>query len=156
MRVSRAVGLPDLLPDVYGLAVRVFLGGGRGDQHGSDYGDLLFATTGWGRFSRFVLVPARSSTTRPMTTLLPYRTRSGPILLGARASGELHFELAWATPRGDWHHFGDLRLADLPAPDQEVSFDPVRHRLPGLEQYPAVVRLREPAYLRARASRDPR
>lgn len=153
MRISRAVGLPGPLPDVHGLAVRVFLDRGAAGEPGG-HGDLLFATTGWGRVSRFVLVPTRSRTSRPMTTLLPYRTRGGSVLLGVRASGEASFELAWATPGGGWHHFGDLRLADLPAPDEDVSFDPVRHRLPGLEQYPAVVRLREPAYLRARASRD--
>lgn len=42
----------------------------------------------------------------------------------------------------------------LAADDADVSFDPVTNRLPGLEQYDAVQRLREPAYRTARAARS--
>jgi hypothetical protein len=145
-RRSRAVGLPGSLPDVHGLAVRVPVPGG--------HGDLLFSTTGWGRLSRFVLTPSRTPQGRPMTTLLPYRTPQGPVLLGARSTGEETFELAWARYDGDWHAFADLRLSQLPGTDEDVSFDAVLHQLPGLEQYDAVERLREPSYRTARESRD--
>ena len=40
VRVSRAIGLPDAVPDIHGLAVRVPTPAG--------VGDLLFASTGWG------------------------------------------------------------------------------------------------------------
>jgi len=52
VRLSRAVGLPPPAPDVFGLALRVPTAGGR-------YGDLLFASTGLGRLTRFTLTPAR-------------------------------------------------------------------------------------------------
>lgn len=145
VRLSRAIGLPERLPDIYGLALRV-----RSDE---GQGDLLFATTGWGRLSRFVLTPSRQAHTRPLTTLLPYRTESGPVLIGAHGLGGDAYELAWARPTGPWRVFGVLRLS-LPGDDAPISFDPVRHQIAGLEQYPGLARLREPAYLTARRSRD--
>lgn len=147
VRRSRAIGLPGSVPDIHGLAVRV-------PRPDDGYGDLLLATTGWGRVTRFVLTASRSPRRRPLTTLLPYRTDRGPLLLGARAIGEDCFELAVATPEGEWTRFADLRLSALPAADQDVSFDPVAHQIPGLEQYDAVERLREPSYQTARASRS--
>ena len=87
-----------------------------------------------------------------MTTLLPYRTETGPLLIGARAIQPDSYTLAWAVRGGPWQTFGALILTRRTAADQDISFDPVRHHLPGLDQYPAVARLREPAYHRARAS----
>lgn len=144
VRVSRAIGLPGALPDVHGLAVRVPTGDG--------YGDLLLATTGAGRVSRFVLTPTRHPRGRPMTTLLPYRSASGPVVLVAEPFGSEVFELSWAHGAGPWHAFADLRLSGREV-DPDVSFDAVRHQLPGLEQYPTVRRLREPAYATARHAR---
>lgn len=75
IRLSRGVGLPEARPDILGVAVRV------GEQ------DLLFATvlaaTGPGRH---VLAPARSFADRPLSTILPHRTRDGLVVLtlGAR------------------------------------------------------------------------
>jgi hypothetical protein len=146
VRRSRALGLPGSLPDIHGLAVRV-------PNADGTHGDLLFATTGWGRLTRFLLTASRSPRARPMTTLLPYRTADGPMLLGARATGAESFELAVASPEGAWTVFADLRLAPGLASDEPVSFDPVRNQIPGLEQYDVVERLREPAYGVARASR---
>ena len=145
VRLSRAIGLAGPLPDIHGLAVRVRLEGGDGD--------VLFATTGRGPVSRFVLVPSRGPRSQPMTTLLPYRTESGPLVLSADPVGVEAFELSWARPSGEWQAFGCLRLSTRRV-DEEISFDPVVNQLPGLEQYPAVRRLREPAYATARHSRD--
>jgi hypothetical protein len=141
VRLSRAIGLPARLPDIHGLALRV----------GS--GDILFASTGWGRFSRFVLTVSRDPRERPLTTLLPYRTEAGAVLLGARSVGAETYELSWAHQGGDWHPFAMLRLSTERAADQRISFDPVRHQVDGLHQYPSVERLREPSYARARRSR---
>jgi hypothetical protein len=146
VRRSRAIGLPGSVPDIHGLAIRVPLDDG-------GHGDLLFATTGWGRLTRFVLTPTRSPQGRPMTTLLPYETPQGAVLLGARAVGEETFELAVAPYDGDWTYFADLRLSPTGGEDRDISFDPVENRLPGLDQYPVVQRLREPAYRTARATR---
>src|SRR4051812_28719388 len=86
VRQSRAVGLPAPAPDIFGLAVRVSTPGG-------GHGDLLFATTGLGRLTRFTLTPARTAHSRPMTTLLPYRTPAGAVLLSAVLDAETTVEL---------------------------------------------------------------
>ena len=145
VRVSRAIGLPDAVPDIHGLAVRVPTPAG--------VGDLLFASTGWGLLGRFVLTFGGGPESRPMTTLLPYRTPEGPALLGVRASDAQVYEMSWCRPRGKWHAFAELRLTDDEAPNQAMSFDPVRNQLPGLTQYAWVRRLREPSYRTARKSR---
>lgn len=148
VRLSRAVGLPSPLPDIVGLAVRVPTGGGR-------HGDLLLASTGLGRLTRFTLTAARSPYARPLTTLLPYRTPSGAVLLSAAFRDETTIGFAWATGSGRWHHFAELVLHEDPVDeaDRLVSFDPVRNTLPGLENYDWVRRLRAPAYATARRSR---
>jgi hypothetical protein len=148
VRQSRAVGLPPPAPDIFGLAVRVATGPG---QHG----DLLFASTGLGRLTRFTLTASRSPYGRPLTTLLPYRTPAGPVLLSAVFLHENTVVLSWAVGSGSWNLFAELRLGDAPAEetDAPVSFDPVKNALPGLETYDWVRRLREPAYLTARRSR---
>ncbi len=145
VRRSRSVGLPPALPDVFGLALRCPLDGGQVD--------LLFATTGLGRVGRHVLLP-RIHPARPMSTLLPYRTPVGPIVLGARPAGPDGHTLAWAkVGTTTWHAFAHLDLQSA-ADDPLISFDPVLHAAPGLEQYPWVLRLREPAYAWARARRS--
>jgi hypothetical protein len=147
VRVSQAVGLPAWLPDIQGLAVRF-------DPGGTTPGDLLFATTGRGRITRFVLTPSRGLR-RPMTTLLPYRTPCGPLLLGARLRDQDTFELSYATVGGPWETFALLVLStDDAGHDPEISFDPVLHQLSGLEPYDWVRRLREPGYARARRDRS--
>lgn len=148
VRLSRAIGLPRTLPDIHGLAIRVH---GRGTDGGA--GDLLLATTGLGRVTRFVLTFGRRPQARPLTTLLPYETESGAVLIAAEGIGAESYELSWAHPSGVWHRFGVLRLSTGPGTDPEISFDPMRRQLAGLRQYPAVRRLREPAYLSARRSR---
>jgi hypothetical protein len=149
VRQSRAVGLPAVAPDIFGLAVRVPLPDDR-------YGDLLFASTGLGRVSRFTLTASRSPYRRPLTTLLPYRTPAGAVLLAAVHRDERTIDLSCAVLTGDWKPFGVLRLeSDGPtaALDAPISFDPLLNTLPGLENYGWVRRLREPSYFTARRSR---
>lgn len=143
VRVSRAIGLPHALPDIHGLAVRVVLDGAEAD--------ILLASTGLGRVARYVLTASRRTTGRPLTSLLPYRSPRGPLLLAAVPEAEHAFELRWAGPVGPWHTFGRLELGAPFGDDQAVSFDPVLHVVPGLAQYPWVRLLREPAYWTARA-----
>jgi hypothetical protein len=117
--------------------------------------DLLFATTGLGRLSRYVLVPARDLTTAPQSTLLPYRSPTGPISLAIVPDGARRFRLQWARPSSDWHVFGWLEFDLDPdeASDGALSFDPTVNTLPGLPNYEWVLRLRAPAYAAARRSR---
>ncbi len=148
VRQSRAIGLPAPVPDIYGLAIRVPIAGGR-------HGDLLFASTGLGRVTRFTLTASRSPFRRPMTTLLPYRTSIGAVLLSATFQDERRVELGWAIGSGEWSPFAELVLDEDPidGADLPVSFDPMSHVLPGLEPYDWVRRLREPSYATARRSR---
>jgi hypothetical protein len=148
VRRSRAVGLPSPVPDIHGLAIRVPVEGGW-------HGDLLLASTGLGRLTRFTLTAGRSPDARPMTTLLPYRTPAGPVLLAAVLRDERTVDLAWAVGAGEWHGFAEIVLEQEPvdAADAPVSFDPVLNRLPGLEPCDWVRRLREPSYATARQSR---
>lgn len=142
VRVSRAIGLPDALPDFQGLAIRVVL-------EGTEV-DLLLASTGLGRLTRYLLTPARRPSGRSLTTLLPYRSPRGPLLLAAVPESEHTFELRWAGPVGQWHTFGRLELGAPYGDDLQVSFDPILHVLPGLSHYSWVRLLREPAYWTAR------
>lgn len=159
VRFSRGAGLPRLLPDLLGLALRV-------DPAGHP-GDLLFVTTGRGPVSRFITVPRRSDVISFTTysTLQPYRTESGPVVLSATPiAGErgtdanVGLRLAAARPTGRWHYFASVVVAPSPeaGDDRAVNFDPFRHELTGLTNYALARRLREGAYATARRSRGPR
>lgn len=144
VRTSRSVGLPDWLPDIHGVAVRVPVGDG--------YADLLLASTGWGPVTRFVLTGSRDPAARPMTTLMPYRTPAGALVVGARLwDGGL--SLACALGTGPFRHLGDVVLGDEDTGDPPVAFDPVANQAPGLVVPGWVARLREPAYAGARDGR---
>lgn len=152
VRISRAIGLPLRLPDIHGLALRVPADGRPAD--------LLLASTGTGPLTRFVLTASRDLQARPLTTLLPYRSPGGPLFLGARpvtgAAGHpavgLTFDLLWSQGLGDWVPFARLEVSSTSGADPAISFDPVVNPLPGLEFYPWVRLLREPAYRAARAA----
>lgn len=152
VRLSRATGLPAPLPDIHGLAVRMTRSSDGGDA------DILFATTGLGRVTRFVLAPSLAADRRAYTTLLPYRSPSGPLLLAAVPRRDsARFDLACATLGGAWRTFGDLHVhPDAGATGDRLSFDPVLNQLEGLAYYPWLTRLREGAYSAARWSRKVR
>jgi hypothetical protein len=69
MRVSRSVGLPEALPDIYGLGLRIL------DAHGAGrHQDLLFTTGGENAVARHIpFLFARGYRGRTMSTVLPYR-----------------------------------------------------------------------------------
>lgn len=151
VRFSRATGLPAALPDVHGLAVRIV-------DPGVPDADLLLATTGLGRWTRYVLRPSRSAEDVTYSTLLPYRTPTGPVALAATpdAHDPDRLFLAVARPRGPWSVVGDLRVDGsnpVGSGDESISFDPVLRQLAGLSYDEWVVRLREGAYRAARWSR---
>lgn len=149
VRGSRAMGLPANVPDIHGLAIRVPLG----PDH---VGDLLFATTGTGAVTRYTLTLARSPQQRAQTTLMPYRSPTGPLLLAAVPRGRDRFDIACASPRGRWRTFAELEVDPaplLPEPDPTISFDPVLNQVPRLEPYEWVRRLREGSYEQARRTR---
>ncbi|MEV7427993.1 hypothetical protein AB0N29_00120 [Nocardioides sp. NPDC092400] len=164
-RESKGIGLPPGLPDIHGLAVKVPLGGAGVDdlladpvEGGTQHADLLLSTNGWGPVARFLVLPSAGMTTRPLTTLFPYRGPRGAVLIGARYVAEHHAQLAVAGLRSDWQVFADLHL-EAPEPgteqadDPDLEFDAVLNELPGLPNYEWVRRVRAPSYAIARRSR---
>lgn len=148
VRLSRAAGLARPWPDVHGLAVR-WERRGRAEA-------LLLSGTGTGAVTRFVLAPRRRVVDGPFTTLMPFRSPDGPVVVAAlpraRADGGLDVLLLSARLRGPWHRWGALRV-DAPGAgptDGPVRFDPVLDCPSGLATYRWAAALRLPAYRHAR------
>lgn len=141
-RSSRTVGLPKSWPDIEGLALRL-------DDLRAD---LLFASTGVGRFTRFVIEARQADDHGPQTTFLPVATSSGSLLLRMTPLDQSDppntWELSAAHAGSEWKPVGVLRVTW--GVDQPMRFDPVENVLPGTRQYPLVQVLREPAYLLSR------
>lgn len=144
VRMSRAFGLPRGWPDIHGIALRLRLG----DRDA----DLLFATTGWGRLTRFVPTVARAAGVRPTTTLFPCRAPEGPVVLGMLPEDDDSFLLAHACGTGPWTTFGRLVLEE-PYDGPALAFDPVLAPVPGLPPYAWVSALRRPSYRTAQRGR---
>lgn len=141
-RRATAMGLPAPLPDVDGLALRLPVDGGDAD--------LLFAATGTGRWTRRVLALHRSGARVPLTTLFPFETGAGRLVLGLFPVGG-DYDLRGALDSGPWRPLGHLTLEPLDVEDPpELRFDPIRNAPPGLGTSPTLVRLRDPAYVAAR------
>jgi len=162
VRLSRSVGLPGVLPDILGLAFS--FEADDGSRH-----DLLLATTGLGRLSRFLLLPGRDSLNSTYTCLFPYTAPRGSLLLAAVPARNrpavafddlpaadhvwpISFRMLVAAPRESWQPFGELTLAAARHEDAATSlrFDPVVFPLPGLRWHPWLAQLREPSYAAAR------
>src|SRR5687767_2626967 len=72
VRFSRAVGLPDRMPDLLGMAVKI--PGLYGEGYDQDW---LMVTSGTDTVTRHLLIPAFDLLGRPYSTVLPYRRPSG-------------------------------------------------------------------------------
>lgn len=141
VRFSRAIGLPELLPDIQGLAMRVH------DPDGPI--DVLLASTGRGPLSRFVLTMRRRPEDGAFTSLMPYRGPRGPVLLGAEPSQDPRiYVLEWATPQGPWRTFATLECEQLPADadDAPIRFRPLANAPRGLGTYEWTEQLRRYGY----------
>lgn len=162
-RLSRSLGVPAGWPDIIGLALRVETGAAAG----AGKADVLLASTGWKVPARFVLLTHRTAGRAQLTSLMPYKGSSGPVLLAARTvdggpgiPGRIHAGTAWtldlfhARPLGPWTRFGTLTLRAAgesgAAPDTALRFDPLLNVLPGAETYGWTRRLREHSYRTAR------
>jgi hypothetical protein len=164
-RLSRSIGLPEPLPDIVGLALRVL----------ADPGpfDVLLASTGMSGASRFILTPHRFASEPAFTTLMPYQSSRGPVLLAARtldsafrlpakpeafrrALGDRVWTLGLyhSALRGPWTRFATMSLSlDATQQDTDRRFDPLLHPLPGAGTYRWTRSLREPSYTTAREPR---
>lgn len=153
VRFSRSLGLPVPRPDILGMALRIA-------TQPNQFGDVLLATTGTGVLGRYVLFPARRHGLRAYTSLFPYKTVAGPLLLAAipTPGSPRHYELAYSTPTGPWQPFGTLELTQTTyrSQDLDLSFDPVQNVVPGLETYDWAAQLRKFSYAASRRAREHR
>jgi hypothetical protein len=121
VRLSRGVGLPAPLPDIVGLAVRFE---GRGRDGGPL--DVLVNTAGGPPLLRHLFLPEPLG--RTFSSVLPYRTGSGRLLLlGARDEGTgTSWELLTASLTGAWSRWGRLTLGPAlsGAVSEELRFAP--------------------------------
>lgn len=138
VRFSRAVGLPDAVPDIGGMAVRI---------HAERPVDILLASTGTGPLSRYILTAGWRTTGRTMTSMFPVLIAGRPLLLAAIPGGDGGtWTLQHAAPLGTWRTLGRLTVDTWEDDDEDLHFDPIGNRLPG-SRHPHVLRaLRDPSY----------
>jgi hypothetical protein len=121
---------------------------------------VLLATTGTGHIGRYVLLPARRHGLRAYTSLFPYKTPTGPLLLTATPTpgSQRQYELAYARTTGPWLPFATLEVtqSSLRGHDLDLPFDPVLNVVPGLETYGWAAQLRRFSYAASRRARKHR
>jgi hypothetical protein len=134
-RFSRGLGLPEALPDVLGLSVRLQ------DAHGAGrHQDFLLVSSALPPLLRHVLIPSLGFFAQPYSSVLAYRVGDGVRLVGARPAsrpavrargalpglaeaagrGEARFRLTVASLGGSWLDAGELAIGD-PLPDAETE-----------------------------------
>lgn len=166
VRLSRSLGLPEWIPEPYGLAIRFPDAYGPGAHQ-----DFLLVTSALPPGGRHALLPARGFCDLPYSTLLPYRLRGKKLLLGARGLaprpgpklgdlrerqlGGLEFELALAGLTGGWKPVARLALGERLPPEhtERLHFDPTNTG-GGLELVGLLNRLRGPAYGASQEGRE--
>ena len=166
VRLSRSLGLPEWLPEPYGLALRI------PDAYGSGkHQDLLLVTSAAPPVGRHALLPARGFCDLPYSTFLPYRVRGEKVVIGARGlasrpgpklgdlrareRGGLEFELTIAGLTDGWRPVARLMLGErLPTEHTEhLHFDPTNTG-DGLELVGLLNKLRGPAYAASQEGRE--
>jgi hypothetical protein len=168
LRISRAVGLPEALPDVLGCAIRVPDAYGRGRHQ-----DFALASSFKAPLGRHALVPARDFLGAFYSSLLPYRLAGETRLLGARSASEvgsgyarldelsaaiasgaaLSMTLLAASPLGSWEPIATMRAEEVAskADARELRFNPWNTG-GGIEPLGFLQGLRDPAYRASQAA----
>jgi hypothetical protein len=120
VRLSRSLGLPSPLPDLFGIAIRVPDAYGPGRHQ-----DLLLVTSADFPIVHHVFLPARGPHGRPYTSSLPYRSGDETFIVGALPRGAKWFDIAVASPMGRFRPVAELRLGQrLPAELDALRFNP--------------------------------
>ncbi|MGJ9374267.1 hypothetical protein [Nesterenkonia sp. CF4.4] len=151
-RLSGSASWSVELPDIMGLAVRIPGGG----HHGGEV-DLLFASTGTGRLTRYILQLRTSSGTGPLTTMFPLTGVEGNIVFRLDPEPRNDYRLSYSRNSRPWQSLGRVSLEPSGEPTQRsndpagsddltLRFRPVANPPSGLT-VPAWVRaVRAPAY----------
>jgi hypothetical protein len=141
VRFSRSVGLPRPLPDLLGMAIRVFDAYGEGAHQ-----DFLLVTSADVPIVHHIFLPAGDVQQRPYTSSLPYRAAGETFLVGtlpdarsprpaggdemerlgrAAATGRLRFKLAVAPVMGRFRTIGEVWIeSPLPGTLDALRFNP--------------------------------
>lgn len=164
-RASRGLGLPEALPDFFGIAVRV-VGAYGPDRHQ----DLLMNASSGLPLLHHLFLPAPRWFAQSYSTCLPYRSGGGPFLVGLLPPSErgpapplaamraavrrgVDLGIALSTPLGRWSRIGTLRLHEpMPAQIGDVDFDPWNTG-GGLRPATWLNRIRREAYRQSRIAR---
>ena len=118
VRLSRGAGLPDPLPDVLGLAIRIPDADGAGHPQ-----DLMLATGGGSPLARRLLIPRWDYRRSTYTSLISYEVGGRDLVVGALPH-DGGFRLATAEGGAAWTPFAELRIA-APLPEErgrQLSF----------------------------------
>lgn len=158
VRLSRGIGLPSERPDLLGLAVRI-------EIHDHPV-DLLLTTTSTSTWAPWVVLPARSWTSRPYSTVLPYDTGDDRILITAHpvedwtrdASPTALDAVSETRPltfdvRESHHGSVGHLVIDRVGGDERIAFDPMLNARPTLRPVRPLSALREAAYRGSRGGR---
>ncbi|MCU1602234.1 MAG: pSRTUE45c [Frankiales bacterium] len=161
VRLSRGAGLPDLLPDALGLAIRLL------DAHGPGRHQDLLLTTGTDRpVLRHAIVPRRDLLASTYTSLVPYRLGGRSLLVAARPDGDGHqssvhvlrpddvrFRLSVGTTLGPWRDVATVRATGVHPDGRAIRFSPFTTG-GGIWPGTAVQELRRTSYSASRVGRD--
>ncbi|MFC7403345.1 hypothetical protein [Citricoccus sp. GCM10030269] len=140
------------LPDIIGLALRIPGGGPNGGP-----ADLLFASTGTGRFTRYILQFHTSATAGALTTMLPLTGPEGHIVFRLDPEPQNHYRLSFSRNSEPWLALGWVSLesprepprrSNLPAgpDDAQLRFRPVAQPPADLAVPTWLRAVRSPAY----------
>jgi hypothetical protein len=169
VRFSRGFGLPEPLPEILSMAIKVPDAYGAGRDH-----DLLLTASGRGPVARHLFSGGRSHLARSYSSVLPFRAGGETVVFGAVpldpprgvAGGDLDelvaaaavrrlaFAVQAATPLGSWRTLARLdvgrRLTE--AEERALAFNSDAAG-GGIEPIGAINRIRGGAYAAAAAAR---
>lgn len=170
VRFSRGAGLPESMPDILGLALRLV------DLYGPGaHQDLLLVTSGSRPGARHALVPSRTFGHRRWSTVLPYVVGGRRVVFGARPTspdldgarqlddlrrlartGEdaVRFALEMAEPTGGWQELAAIRVGHecSEAENEGLRFNPANTG-GGIQAVGALQTIRRRAYLGSQKGR---
>ncbi|BCI80065.1 hypothetical protein MTY66_16900 [Mycolicibacterium sp. TY66] len=176
VRLSKGIGTPGALPDVIGLAFRLPAGDSETAAAAPPW-DVLLASAGRGRLSRFGVRPVVRWPGQPMSSVMPLRYQgtnwwlraqilshvdgAGVSLDSIRSAlhdGPMTVAIDQAPGFASFRPLARLTIKDVVPHDEiaDTDFDPVLHTAPGMQLAPHwLSNLRMQAYRRSRKGRHP-
>jgi hypothetical protein len=142
VRLSRALGLPDRVPDILGFAMRFT------DAYGPGRHQDILCVTSWDAPPlHHALVPATGLTTRPYSSLLPFEVAGDVRLFGVLPRSAETFDLALSPLTGRFEGVGTIRLGATLPPErgERLRFNPWNTG-GGIRPTGPLMGLRDPAY----------